>query len=96
MSSSFTDFFVAGIDIVAANMLTILSYISKDPSCQERIYEEVKHFSDNISFDEVASAHYTRAVFYECSRLCTPAFAVARISEEGLTLSGYQVKAGVS
>lgn len=49
-----------------------------------------------LTNEDLSRAFYTRAAIHEAFRLSPSAFAVARILEEDIFLSGYNLKAGVS
>jgi cytochrome P450 len=76
-------------------LLILVHFISLRPDCQRRIAVETKDFRDFASLDEIKEAHFTRAVIMESFRLCPSAFALARIAESDIDLSGYHIKAGV-
>lgn len=76
--------------------MILVHLISLRPDCQKRICEETKDFGDYASLEEIKEAHFTRAVMMESFRLCPSAFALARIAEAEINLSGYNIKPGVS
>lgn len=67
-----------------------------NPETQERIFEETKYMSEELTQEDLSRAFYTRAAIHESFRLSPSAFAIARILEEDFYLSGYHLKAGVS
>jgi cytochrome P450 len=74
----------------------ILYYLTVHPEAQELIYQETKNMNEELTAEDLSKAFYTRAVIQEAFRMSPVAFAVARILEEDLYLSGYHLKAGVS
>lgn len=92
-----TDFLTAGVELVPHTVSFFLHYLSENPEVQEKIFEETKAMSDTfLTHENVCEAHYTRAAIHEAFRLSPVAFAIARIIEEDVYVSGYHLKAGVS
>lgn len=52
--------------------------------------------TEDLTFEDLSRAFYTRAAIHEAFRLSPSAFAVARILEEEVYLSGYRLQPGVS
>lgn len=91
-----SDFLIAGIELLSHSVSFLLYYLTINPEVQEKIYEETLNMSEVLTHEDLSRAFYTRAAIHEAFRLSPSAFAVARILEEDLYLSGYHVKSGVS
>jgi cytochrome P450 len=74
----------------------IIYYFTQNPEAQEKIFEETLHMKENLTVEDLSRAFYTRAAIHEAFRLSPSAFAIARMLEDDLYLSGYHVKSGVS
>lgn len=95
--SAIIDFISAGIETLANTLSFILYYTTLERRTQDGIYAEFRHCPDaQISVDDLSAAAYTKACVQETYRLTPTAFCLARILEEDATLSGYDLKAGVS
>lgn len=95
--SAIIDFISAGIETLANTLSFILYYTTRERRTQDGIYAEFRHCPDGqINVDDLSAASYTKACVQESYRLTPTAFCLARILEEDTTLSGYDLKAGVS
>jgi cytochrome P450 len=74
----------------------LLYYLTLSPETIEQIYEETAHIGDVVMQEDLSQVHFTRAAIHEAFRMTPTAFALARILEEDIYLSGYHLKAGVS
>lgn len=95
--SAMIDFIAAGIETLANTLIFVLSYVttSRDEVLQ-RIATEFDNCQNEIDAGDLSRAVYTKACLQETYRICPTAFCLARILQEDATLSGYDVKAGVS
>lgn len=95
--SAIIDFIAAGIETLANTLIFILNYVtnSRDGVLQ-KIAKEFEHCSTEIETSDLAKAVYTKACLQETYRICPTAFCLARILQEDTTLSGYDLKTGVS
>lgn len=91
-----TDFMIAGIELFSHTVSFLLYYLSTNPEIQEKIFQETSNMSEDLTFEDISRAFYTRAAIHEAFRLSPSAFAIARILEEEIYLSGYRVQPGVS
>lgn len=89
--SGLIDLLTSGIETFATTLSIFLYHISRNPECQQKILEEL---NGGICRDNLMEATYTRACIQEAYRLNPAAFAIARLQEEDLELSGYHVKSG--
>lgn len=89
------DFIAAGIQTLTNTISFLLYYVSKNPDCQKKILEELRHIEDSNNTESASSYIYTKACIQESSRLCPTAFCIARVLEEDMTLAGYDLPAGV-
>lgn len=94
--SSVVDFITSGMETLAHTISFFLYFVSQKMEFQDRIFEEVSTFNDVVTQDDVQKAVYTRAAIQESFRMSPTAFALSRVLEKDLILSGYHVKAGVS
>lgn len=93
---SHADFITAGIELYSHAVSFMLYYLSKHPEVQEKIFEETSEMSEDLTSENLSRAFYTRAAIQEAFRLSPSAFAIARILEEEVYLSGYRLQPGVS
>lgn len=98
--SAIIDFIAAGIETLAHTLIFILHYVTmhgdRVDSPQQNIFREFEHCQDLIDSVDLANAVYTKACLQETYRICPTAFCLARILEQDTTLSGYNLRAGVS
>lgn len=94
--SALVDFISAGVVTLSHTISFFLYFMSLNMEFQDKIFEEVETLNDEVMQDDVQKAVYTRAAIQESFRMLPTAFALARILEKDLILSGYHVKAGVS
>lgn len=95
--SAIIDFIAAGIETLANTLIFILSYITNgEDEIWQKIRNEFDHCTDEIDGNDLSRAVYTKACLQETYRICPTAFCLARILPEDSTLSGYNLKAGVS
>ncbi|CAG2102769.1 unnamed protein product [Medioppia subpectinata] len=75
-------FFVAGYE-TTATLLSLLFYsLAVDPKCQQKLYEEVKRFDGNFSYENISKMPYLEACVAETLRLYNPISAVGRMASE--------------
>lgn len=72
------------------------NHISKNKVAQSRISDEFANADELISHETLSNATYTKACIQESYRLTPTAMCIARLLEEDYTLSGYNIKSGVS
>lgn len=89
--SGLIDLLTAGIETLATTLSVFLYHLSKNPDAQQKIFEELRA---GITRENLVDATYTKACIQEAYRMNPAAFVIARLQEEDLELSGYQVKAG--
>lgn len=94
--SGVVDFITAGMETLSHTISFFLYFVSQKMDIQDRIFEEVSTLNDVVTQDDVQKAVYTRAAIQESFRMSPTAFALSRILDKDLILSGYHVKAGVS
>lgn len=95
--SAMIDFIAAGIETLANTLIFILNYVTNGHTdIWKTIRSEFEHCSDEIDGNDLANAVFTKACLQETYRICPTAFCLARILQEDSTLSGYNLKAGVS
>uniref|UniRef100_A0A1A9W8F7 Cytochrome P450 n=1 Tax=Glossina brevipalpis TaxID=37001 RepID=A0A1A9W8F7_9MUSC len=93
--SAIIDFIAAGIETLAHTLLFVLSSVTSDKHSIEKILEEFIDYRDSIILqDAFTQATYTKACIQEAYRISPTAFCLARILEEDMQLSGYNLKAG--
>lgn len=79
-----------------ANTLSfLLYYTSLRPETHDRIRMEFPVVGE-VRPEHVSTGTFTKACLQETYRICPTAFCLARMLEEDTTLSGYDLKAGVS
>lgn len=93
---TWADFLVAGIELVSHTVAFIIYYFTQNPEVQEKIFEETVNMKENLTVEDLSRAFYTRAAIHEAFRMSPSAFAIARMLEDDLYLSGYNIKSGVS
>lgn len=71
-------------------------YTTKLPETQNLIRQEFLDCDNEITSGHLSNAVYTKACLQETYRICPTAFCLARILEEDVTLSGYNLSKGVS
>lgn len=89
--SGLIDLLTAGIETLATTLSVFLYYVSKHPDTQQKIFEELR---SGITSEGILEATYTKACTHEAFRMTPGAFTLARLLEEDIELSGYQVKSG--
>ncbi|KAL9905972.1 ecdysone 20-monooxygenase isoform X1 [Glossina fuscipes] len=93
--SAIIDFIAAGIETLAHTLLFVLSSVTSDKQSIEKILQEFIDYRDSIILqDAFTRATYTKACIQEAYRIRPTAFCLARILEEDMQLSGYNLKAG--
>lgn len=93
--SAIVDFIAAGIETLANTILFVLSSVTSDPTAIEKILEEFREYRHTLILqDAFTNATYTKACIQESYRIRPTAFCLARILEEDMQLSGYNLKAG--
>lgn len=95
--SAIIDFIAAGIETFANTLIFVLSYVATD---DRNHLSQIANEFDECPFDldacDLARAAYSKACLQETYRICPTAFCLARVLYEDTTLSGYDLKAGVS
>lgn len=89
--SGLIDLLTAGIETLATTLSIFLYHLSKNPESQQRILEELRA---GVTQENLVGATYTKACIQEAYRMNPAAFVIARLQEEDIELSGYQVKSG--
>lgn len=89
--SGLIDLLTAGIETLATTLSIFLYHLSKNPESQQRILEELRA---GVTQENLLGATYTKACIQEAYRMNPAAFVIARLQEEDIELSGYQVKSG--
>jgi ecdysone 20-monooxygenase len=80
-----------------SNTLSFLIYhLTQNKESQEKIQKEFINCDRHLTADDIFNATYTKACMQESYRISPVAFCIARILEQDYTLSGYNLKAGVS
>ncbi|KAI8122310.1 Ecdysone 20-monooxygenase [Lucilia cuprina] len=93
--SAIIDFIAAGIETLANTLLFVLSSVTSSPEVITRILEEFREYRSTLILqDAFTNATYTKACIQESYRIRPTAFCLARILEEDMQLSGYNLKAG--
>lgn len=89
--SGLIDLLTAGIETLGTTLSILLYHLSKNPESQTKILEELR---SGIGAENLMEATYTKACIQEAYRINPAAFVIARLQEEDIELSGYQVKGG--
>lgn len=89
--SGLIDLMTSGIETLTTTLSIMLYYLSENPECQRKILEEL---ATGIEREELLNATYLKACVQESYRKNPASFLLARLQEEDIELSGYQVKAG--
>ncbi|OQR76156.1 hypothetical protein BIW11_07959 [Tropilaelaps mercedesae] len=93
------DLFLAGIDTTAYSVIYLLYHLATHPACQERLREELRHVQSRLGprppIQALDKCTYLRACTRESHRLLPVALGTGRILDTDVTLSGYNVPAGV-
>ncbi|XP_005178783.2 ecdysone 20-monooxygenase isoform X1 [Musca domestica] len=93
--SAIIDFIAAGIETLANTLLFVLSSVTGNEEVIGKILQEFQdHRHTIILQDAFTNATYTKACIQESYRIRPTAFCLARILEEDMQLSGYDLKAG--
>ncbi|XP_037939996.1 ecdysone 20-monooxygenase-like [Teleopsis dalmanni] len=93
--SALIDFIAAGIETLANTLIFILNSVTTASNAAERIIEEFREYRNtNITQEALTNASFTKACLQESYRIRPTAFCLARILEEDMQLSGYNIKAG--
>ncbi|XP_054157194.1 uncharacterized protein LOC128955546 [Oppia nitens] len=79
-------FFVAGYE-TTASLLTFLTYnLAMNDDCQQKLYEEIKQFDGNYTYESISKMPYLEACIAETLRLYNPLSAINRIAAEDYKL----------
>ncbi|CAG2100141.1 unnamed protein product [Medioppia subpectinata] len=73
-------FLVAGYETTATLLLFLTYELSLKDDCQQRLYEEIKAFDGNYSYESIARMPYLEACIAETLRLYNPITATNRIT----------------
>ncbi|XP_066999050.1 ecdysone 20-monooxygenase [Anabrus simplex] len=95
--AAIVDFIAAGIVTLGNTLVFLLHLVATHPNVQQRLYEELTAASESaerLSGQELRNVPYLHAVVQECYRIRPTAICVARILEEDMELSGYDLPAG--
>ncbi|PVI01616.1 cytochrome P450, partial [Periconia macrospinosa] len=103
--SEATFFFPAGGDTTATTIAAVFFYLSRDPSCYEKVVSEIRNTfssgSDIQSGPLLSSCVYLRAVIDEALRICPPTpgtlwreLPIGAAGSEPLVVDGHLVPAG--
>ena len=85
------DMMFGGLETVVSLISFSLYQLAKNPSAQEKLYQEIRHVED---FTKVDKYPFLRAVIKETLRLNPPAGVVTRQIQTPMTIAGYQFPAG--
>lgn len=90
------DFIAAGIQTLGNTLVFLLYLIGKNPIVQEKLYEEITNLTPlgDITAVTLSKAVYLRACINECFRILPTANLIARILENDINPSGFNLKAG--
>ena len=80
-------FIMGGFDTTVSTLTHILYYLSKYPSIQQKLYEELKDVTD-FSIESMSELKYLNAVMNETLRLKPPALNLIRVCVKDTQLSG--------
>lgn len=94
--SAIIDLIGSSIETIGNTIIFILHYVASHPGCQENILSEFEFCGEEITHDNLLKAVYTKACIQETFRISPVACCLARILEEDMTLSGYNLNRGVS
>lgn len=78
--------------------MILFYFLSKNLDAQEKLFEEINEIAQNtscITAENLAKMSYTKACMLESFRLLPVAFALSRVLDEDMELSGYNIPAGV-
>ncbi|CAG2115383.1 unnamed protein product, partial [Medioppia subpectinata] len=79
-------FLTAGFD-TTSSLLSFLCYeLAINELCQQRLYEEINKFSDDINYETISQMPYLEACVAETLRLYNPITTVGRIADEEYTV----------
>ncbi|XP_075162514.1 cytochrome P450 family 24 subfamily A member shade [Haematobia irritans] len=93
--SAIIDFIAAGIETLANTLLFVLSSVTGNAEVISKILEEFQEYRHTLILqDAFTNATFTKACIQESYRIRPTAFCLARILEEDMELSGYELKAG--
>ncbi|CAG2101453.1 unnamed protein product [Medioppia subpectinata] len=70
-------FIFAGYETTASLLSHLLYSLSVNEKCQQRLYEEIKAFDGNYSYESIARMPYLEACIAETLRLYNPVFATS-------------------
>ncbi|XP_077293996.1 cytochrome P450 family 24 subfamily A member shade isoform X2 [Arctopsyche grandis] len=95
--SALIDFVAAGIATLSNSLMFLFYLLSNHPEVQEKLCEEINNIApncNNITATDLSKMVYTKACMLEAFRMIPVAFALGRVLEEDMVLSGYHVPAG--
>ncbi|XP_067647429.1 ecdysone 20-monooxygenase [Eurosta solidaginis] len=93
--SAIVDFIASGIETLANTVLFVLSSVTSDNKFVSGILDDFSEYrKTTITKEAIAKADYTKACIQESYRIRPTAFCLARVLEENMELSGYNLKAG--
>ena len=90
--SGMIDMLTSGVETLGTTLSMLLYHLSKNPESQMLILEELNNGVG--TGDRLSEATYTKACIQESYRMNPGGFVLARLLEENMELSGYQVPAG--
>ncbi|EGC33286.1 hypothetical protein DICPUDRAFT_80940 [Dictyostelium purpureum] len=89
------DLLVAGLDSTSNTVSFLVAALINNPELQDKIYEEVKDASDDISFADISKYPYVVAVMNEAYRYVSiVALSEPYIASEDFEVDGYTVAKG--
>ncbi|KAF5305561.1 hypothetical protein FQA39_LY01652 [Lamprigera yunnana] len=83
-TAAVVDFIAAGIYTLGNTVVFLLHLIGSNPECQIKIMDDLS----------IGSTTYLKACINEAFRLIPTAYCLARVTEQDMELSGYNIKAG--
>lgn len=92
-------FFLAGQETSAGSLVSALYFLSRNPECQQRAYEEAVSVvqGDEINADHVDELKYIEACLKECLRLFAPVDGtMPRTVTEDMVISDYLIPKGTT
>ncbi|XP_054157201.1 uncharacterized protein LOC128955552 [Oppia nitens] len=79
-------FFVAGYETTGSLMTLLLYNLAMNDDCQQKLYEEIKQFDGNYTYESISKMTYLEACIAETLGLYNPLVTVERISTKDYTL----------
>ena len=79
-------FFVAGYETTASLLSHLFYSLAVNEKCQQKLYEEVKAFDGNFSYETIARMPYMEACVAETLRMYPPVPATGRMASEEYTI----------